>query len=96
MTDHARHQDRAGCELGLFPDFDGSRLGRPCERPSIQKFKVCEAGLALVSLAAPAGPWQPSGHDDFIKSVSRLPVPARGHRARGLALSLLQPEPARC
>src|SRR6266478_9950620 len=21
MTDHARHQDRAGCELCLFPDF---------------------------------------------------------------------------
>jgi hypothetical protein len=49
----------------------------------------------IVSLATRAEPWQPSGHDDFIKPVSRLPVPARGHRARGLALSLLQPEPAR-
>jgi len=47
----------------------------------------------IVSLAARAGPWQPSRHDDFIKPVSRLPLPARGHRACRLALSLLQPEP---
>jgi multidrug efflux pump subunit AcrA (membrane-fusion protein) len=36
------------------------------------------------------------GHDDIAEPVSRLPVPARGHRACGLALSLLQPELARC
>jgi hypothetical protein len=34
-------------------------------------------------LAARAGPWQP--HDDLIKPVSRLPLPARGHRACRLA-----------
>jgi hypothetical protein len=34
-------------------------------------------------------------HDDIAEPLSRLPVPARGHRARGLALSLLQPELAR-
>ena len=29
-------------------------------------------------------------HDDISKPVSRLPLPARGHRACGLALSLLR------
>ena len=50
----------------------------------------------IVSLAARDGPWQPSRHDDIIKSVSRLPLPARGHRACRLALSLRQSEPTRC
>ena len=36
------------------------------------------------------------GHDDITEPVSRLPLPVRGHRACGLALSLLQPELARC
>src|SRR6516165_687712 len=35
-------------------------------------------------------------HHDIAEPVSRLPLPARGHRACGLALSLLQPELARC
>ena len=35
-------------------------------------------------------------HDDIAEPVSRLPLPARCHRACGLALSLLQPELARC
>src|SRR5262250_1590670 len=51
-------------------------------------------GEGIVSLAARARPWQPSRNDDFIKPVSWLPLPARGHRACRLALSLLQSEPA--
>src|SRR5215472_1967502 len=50
----------------------------------------------IVSLAARAGPWQPWRHDDLIKPLPRLPLPARGHRARRLALSLLQSESTRC
>src|ERR1700736_723022 len=49
-----------------------------------------------VRLAASAGTWQAVGHDDITEPVSRLPLPVRGHRACGLALSLLQPELARC
>ena len=35
-------------------------------------------------------------HDDIPEPVSRLPLSGCGHRACGLALSLLQPELARC
>ena len=49
----------------------------------------CQVGVT-------AQPWQPSGHEPAVEPVSWLSLPARDHPARGLALSLLQPELARC
>ncbi len=47
----------------------------------------------LVRLAASVGPWQLGRHDDVTQPLPRLPFPGGGDRARGLAVSLLQPQP---
>ena len=38
--------------------------------------------------------WQPHWHDDLAQPLAWLPLPRRDHRACGLAVSLLQPQPA--
>ena len=48
----------------------------------------------IVRLAAPAGSWQPAEHDNVSEPVSWLSLPARGHRACRVAVSLFQSEPA--
>ena len=48
----------------------------------------------VVRLAGPVGPWHRARHDGA-QSLPRLPLPGRGGRARGLALQLPQPQPAR-
>src|SRR5262252_1238386 len=53
-----------------------------------------EPSAGIVRLATPAGSWQPAEHDDVAKPVSWLSLPARGHRACRVAVSLLQSQPA--
>jgi hypothetical protein len=51
--------------------------------------------VGVVRLAGPGRAWQPPDHDEFAQSLPWLPLSSRDHRAGYLALSLLQPEPAR-
>src|ERR1700733_13184013 len=49
----------------------------------------------VVRLANHGRAWQPPDHDELAQSLPWLPLSSRDHRAGYLALSLLQPEPAR-
>jgi putative transposase len=50
----------------------------------------------VVRLAGPGQAWQPPDHDELAESLPWFPLSSGDHRTGYLALSLLQPEPARC
>ena len=64
--------------------------GNPLENvsePKVPRRGHCQVG-------SPAAPWQVAGHDDIAEPVSGLSLPAGGHPACRVALSLLHSEPA--
>src|SRR5215471_9599046 len=87
-TDHGSAPSRVRllCKVEAI-GVEHCNAATPLSNPDVQ-IASARFIFGIVSLAARAGPWQPSRHDDLIKPVSRLPLPARGHRACRLALSL--------
>ncbi len=67
-----------------------AQVGRPLN--TVMTFTRCQHGV--VSVAGRVAPWQ-FALDDVARSLSRLPLSVRGHRACGAAVSLPQPEPTR-
>ena len=52
----------------------------------------CPPGV--IRLLGPIRPWQPVRHDNVVQSLPWFPLSGRGDPACGLALPLLQPQPA--
>src|SRR3954469_5536766 len=62
---------------------------------SVLYLSASSTGSGAVSLAMAAAVWQVGEHEDRAQRLPWLPLPGRDHQPRGVALSLLQPEPAR-